>query len=124
MTTTIPKRRRIIPARAGRTLSALTGLAMGADHPRSRGEHARLPLRGAQRVRIIPARAGSTLPLKPFVRHLWDHPRSRGEHTDSTLAYWLELGSSPLARGAHVLIISEKDPTGIIPARAGSTHCG
>ena len=49
------------------------------------------------------------------------HPRSRGEHDKSRGAQELQLGSSPLARGAR----HSGDPPcrldGLIPARAGST---
>ena len=92
--------RRLIPARAGNTsLVNLTKTSLSA-HPRSRGEHAWVPLRAALVrgssplargtliysggrkfvVRLIPARAGNTAP-RPRVENVTPaHPRSRGEH--------------------------------------------
>ena len=52
----------------------------------------------------------------------WDYPSIHGEHCTTYQHYHLSLGSSPLVRGAHLVVyaISLKDR--IIPARAGSTH--
>ena len=72
-------------------------------------------------MRIIPARAGSTaLTLLVVARHR-DHPRSRGEHVPAALPRLLVHGSSPLARGAHLVQAGTAGAGGIIPARAGST---
>ena len=132
---------RIIPARAGSTLS-MPGLAKpGRDHPRSRGVHHLSPERATRSLgssplargppplvsasptpeRIIPARAGSTA-----VRHLHrgaveDHPRSRGVHQLGRDGNGDFTGSSPLARGPPVFARSVGAELGIIPARAGST---
>ncbi len=73
-------------------------------------------------MRIIPARAGSTaLTLLVVARHR-DHPRSRGEHAADEFYDSLMRGSSPLARGAHLVQAGTAGAGGIIPARAGSTH--
>ena len=89
---------RIIPARAGFTLTDSTAISTGRDHPRSRGVYdlgggavaagagssplARgLPQRDADRgdsVGIIPARAGFTPARNCGRRSARDHPRSRG----------------------------------------------
>ncbi len=91
---------RLIPARAGSTRRAGGPGTGGPAHPRSRGEHLRLPsvriahrgssplARGARRHghvtrlagRLIPARAGSTTSIAPPRRRHGAHPRSRGEH--------------------------------------------
>ena len=49
------------------------------------------------------------------------HPRSRGEHPRLDYVPRLELGSSPLARGARTPWESKTAAMGLIPARAGST---
>ncbi len=112
---------RIIPAHAGSTPRSSTRRWGGADHPRSRGEHASReysspflngssPLtRGARRRphseaiarRIIPAHAGSTESIEDRSVHRSDHPRSRGEHKQSHLWTGKHAGSSPLTRGAR-----------------------
>ncbi len=132
----------LIPARAGSTRSRRGSCHGSWAHPRSRGEHPRVPLfvagsegssplaRGAhqqgrahaRRRGLIPARAGSTQLVSQLYGARQAHPRSRGEH-------WLELraalgwvGSSPLARGAPGRIVGRVPRPGLIPARAGSTY--
>ena len=119
--TTIRPPTRIIPARAGFTVTVPPTSAQPWDHPRSRGVYGDGPAdvgpalgssplarglpdeRGAQphEVRIIPARAGFTDPLLARHPSRRDHPRSRGVYVR-------------VAVGGHVL-------GGIIPARAGFT---
>ena len=92
-------------------------------HPRSRGEHQEhykgqprqmgsSPLaRGtpdgdwARRVGIglIPARAGNTSLTSHQPHAKRAHPRSRGEHLYSVISTYFIVGSSPLARGTHLL---------------------
>ena len=131
----------IIPAHAGSTTFSVRLYVVGADHPRSRGEHP-CPLRsnrveigsspltrGARvhepdpRIRpgIIPAHAGSTKPKCLWPRTAGDHPRSRGEHWNRASAASLRAGSSPLTRGARRRAPSRQPPSRIIPAHAGST---
>ena len=71
--------------------------------------------------RFIPARAGST--LRPATRQRCNpvHPRSRGEHPDREPREEKHCGSSPLARGAQVLLAQSNLFCRFIPARAGST---
>ena len=132
---------RIIPAHAGSTIRADFKAPIGADHPRSRGEHllalsgslvqcGSSPLtRGAPGTRcvsegepgIIPAHAGSTMAQRLFDAWQGDHPRSRGEHVDRPWDPCPHRGSSPLTRGAPRLVVFLGFGFGIIPAHAGST---
>jgi len=136
--------RRLIPARAGSTASRTGCSWWRTAHPRSRGEHSGVaarrqshmgssPLaRGAPRYgsntglgrRLIPARAGSTFGLKRSRRSSQAHPRSRGEHIGNAGRVDINLGSSPLARGAHQREELGEPLGGLIPARAGSTGSG
>ena len=132
----------IIPACAGSTVMAEPSCAPSLDHPRLRGEHephstwpesaegssplARGALGQVRRARaptgIIPACAGSTSQL---ARRSWDsrdHPRLRGEHAVWYVEHGFGVGSSPLARGAPVVLLRLVLPAGIIPACAGSTE--
>ena len=132
----------LIPARAGSTGRGGRCRRGGAAHPRSRGEHHRVPIyrllirrgssplaRGARlRVdgeavvdRLIPARAGSTTPSPARGSSRPAHPRSRGEHIVLVLAAIVAGGSSPLARGARQPRARARHDPGLIPARAGST---
>ena len=57
----------------------------------------------SNRARIIPARAGFTYaPIREGAR-VEDHPRSRGVYCDCGRFVAAQKGSSPLARGLHVL---------------------
>ena len=136
----------IISACAGSTCRGNSCAAAGGGHPRMRGEHAPLarlravvegssphprgaPVRhprGRPEGGIIPAYAGSTSNLPPHLVTFGDHPRMRGEHLQPDLAGGKMTGSSPHARGAHVVPGVRAREDGIIPACAGSTakrHC-
>ena len=110
---------RIIPARAGFTLTPTEREVNNPDHPRSRGVYndpitvgiaqwGSSPLARGLRARlcnhhsfarIIPARAGFTVtPLRPAYC-VADHPRSRGVYFGARRLRFGMLGSSPLARG-------------------------
>ena len=95
---------RIIPARAGFTVSGGNSHSTPTDHPRSRGVYCR-------RVPAHTPTAGSS----PLARGL---PRLAGPtHVDP-------LGSSPLARGLRRGRSRRKSGSRIIPARAGFTVAG
>ena len=140
----LPRRRRIIPARAGFTPGAPSRRRPCADQPRSRGVYqightiiennlGSSPLaRGLrQRLRlrhhhpgIIPARAGFTdLQRGPGVRGR-DHPRSRGVYPVARRVVDPLEGSSPLARGLLGPPWGTRAVARIIPARAGFTVPG
>ena len=131
----------IIPARAGFTEEGDVHGRPAGDHPRSRGVYQRRPsialnslgssplARGLPSTpgsrqcpsRIIPARAGFTHGLRAR-RHLdRDHPRSRGVYAARKELDGVDFGSSPLARGLHVVVDSVVEADRIIPARAGFT---
>ena len=117
-------------------------LSLEGAHPRSRGEHkvrseidptgtGSSPLaRGTQKHNtvgfstkgLIPARAGNTRRAFHRWRGCRAHPRSRGEHTGLPWPTLHEQGSSPLARGTHLVLNLLSNFRGLIPARAGNTH--
>ena len=131
----------IIPARAGFTPSSPSEPTRTRDHPRSRGVYAcpALPAAGdtgssplarglrdggrehAAARRIIPARAGFTSPPNRQVHRRTDHPRSRGVYSPSSWRMPRRVGSSPLARGLHIVRVANLTVIRIIPARAGFT---
>ena len=90
---------RIIPARAGFTITDWSPCSVVRDHPRSRGVYFRLPPTLLPPTWIIPARAGFTHSHSPPSTPTTDHPRSRGGYVIATFSPRLQLGSSPLARG-------------------------
>ena len=114
------RRAGIIPAYAGSTGFGVPRHASPRDHPRIRGEHARISAgqglevgssphtRGAllhhqqrrHRSGIIPAYAGSTGWLRGRACAVEDHPRIRGEHSPVDPPYSKHEGSSPHTRGA------------------------
>ena len=135
------QRRRLIPARAGKTPSPPSRRARSKAHPRSRGENAHLtrlneagtgssPLARGKLAcrspshllpRLIPARAGKTRNNQSANSRGWAHPRSRGENAALTAGTGMKVGSSPLARGKpHGHPVRARRP-GLIPARAGKT---
>ena len=93
------------------------------DHPRSRGVYARGGGVGPGILRIIPARAGFIDSRLLACVYVWDHPRSRGVYAPGIASESWFQGSSPLARGLHVIAVRGVLIGGIIPARAGFTAC-
>ena len=71
--------------------------------------------------RITPACAGSTFRKSSRVPQHWDHPRLRGEYGVTGWNKLPYLGSPPLARGVHTVILAGVAVEGITPACAGST---
>ncbi len=133
---------RTTPARAGTTRRRRPGRRRGADHPRSRGDHApvwawpvtdigppplaRGPHEGAEGQdggdRTTPARAGTTArtwtatPIRP------DHPRSRGDHERGYGLLLEGVGPPPLARGPPRHQAPGVPGPRTTPARAGTTR--
>ncbi len=132
---------RFIPAGAGNTTTVASTDRPLAVHPRWRGEHgmadagAQHPIgssplargtrarheRRRQAARFIPAGAGNTCsgPAGPGSRAV--HPRWRGEHTSRAGFTVNTPGSSPLARGTHLLFHRLPALGRFIPAGAGNT---
>ena len=113
----------LIPARAGTTGTPQCSQSEFRAHPRSRGDHvdaspasakepgssplARGPrlevCQGLEAVGLIPARAGTTGAMRGCRGRGRAHPRSRGDHWGQQGANDEPPGSSPLARGPHLL---------------------
>ena len=136
-----PRRRRLIPAHAGKTRSQSL-LAVGRSaHPRSRGENIReskgrsiiagsspltrgkLPSRLAPPylVRLIPAHAGKTISCSFSFAFASAHPRSRGENVLRRASMSVIAGSSPLTRGKHGRVVAVVGSHRLIPTHAGKT---
>ena len=136
-----PRPIRIIPARAGQTISLSGTLRRRADHPRACGanqrraffrrfQHGSSPrVRGKLRdcawfsaePRIIPARAGQTCRGVACICIEPDHPRACGANVSAMDLLRFALGSSPRVRGKRSWRRSTPIAPRIIPARAGQT---
>ena len=112
---------RIIPARAGFTMYCPLRPERNRDHPRSRGVYGMLDFGDTIEEGIIPARAGFTTRPIPVAASRADHPRSRGVYENISSMKGTVMGSSPLARGLHRHVHSQRCLPRIIPARAGFT---
>ena len=135
------RRRRLIPAHAGKTTSHHAPRKRRKAHPRSRGENEfehfaprprggsspltrgkRLPGGRSRRPGgLIPAHAGKTDVPDQLQRRRGAHPRSRGENAAAMACAPMSRGSSPLTRGKRPRQIELQWPTGLIPAHAGKT---
>ena len=112
---------RIIPADAGSTPGCWTYVRVDlGSSPRMRGALKRLLARLCSKG-IIPADAGSTCFLIYLLYVTQDHPRGCGEHLTVLSRTRTLRGSSPRMRGARLPQPWDLQPTGIIPADAGST---
>ena len=118
-----PHARRLIPARAGKTVSPLIGIPPALAHPRAGGENpgtgpvpaqpdgssprGRGKRRGAPRMSsplgLIPARAGKTRQARLGTGPDPAHPRAGGENARALGRGFPQVGSSPRGRGKHFL---------------------
>ena len=134
--------RGLIPAWAGKTLSAPKPSTACAAHPRVGGENAppsmaiRLgwgssprgrgkpwgPSSPAQQPRLIPAWAGKTPGYSPGKDIYQAHPRVGGENTVRRRRPIHEGGSSPRGRGKLGDAGADGVERGLIPAWAGKTR--
>ena len=133
--------RGLIPAHAGKTVSASRERTLPRAHPRSRGENflggspflgdagsspltrgkpVEAELRVADRG-LIPAHAGKTQPEGSRKMITRAHPRSRGENTFPAVDAITRAGSSPLTRGKPDRAAGPGQVVGLIPAHAGKT---
>ena len=130
---------RIIPARAGQTLSSFLRMCWDSDHPRACGANASYGYRGgclrgsSPRVRgkqregaelrlsgrIIPARAGQTARRSTRRRTSPDHPRACGANAAIGGGY-PRFGSSPRVRGKQQFEVRGRLLDRIIPARGAN----
>ena len=133
--------RRLIPARAGKTLSRKHGLLCTRAHPRAGGENFEggelaacsggSSPRGRGKLlwstvesgvkRLIPARAGKTTASSWMRTASSAHPRAGGENTVHILDTLEASGSSPRGRGKPEGTRGRFLVAGLIPARAGKT---
>ena len=113
--------RRLIPARAGKTLRIRAASALRWAHPRAGGENEVRDVCERAARWLIPARAGKT-GLRGF-RGLRGgaHPRAGGENCIEGVAAVQLRGSSPRGRGKLAAAVAVREPVGLIPARAGKT---
>ena len=138
------RRRRLIPARAGKTLPFLRSYRTRPAHPRAGGENnieettgalsagssprgrgkLQVEANGADRLRLIPARAGKTTSPAPPASPDSAHPRAGGENKVEGLVGVADLGSSPRGRGKPLDARPHAVNEGLIPARAGKTSGG
>ena len=124
------RRRRLIPAHAGKTACSCAAWTRPPAHPRSRGENptsimlvgmgvGSSPLTRGKlgdledvhaRVRLIPAHAGKTRGTLRTLCERRAHPRSRGENMVMVWMSTFRLGSSPLTRGKRSTALSAGRP--------------
>ena len=136
-----PTQARIIPARAGFTVTTNRGDTQTGDHPRACGVYTgENPLDSGQEgssprvrglrtggprvyecARIIPARAGFTAPTATPCSAPTDHPRACGVYVAAARVLATTGGSSPRVRGLPRRAAGRPPPSRIIPARAGFT---
>ncbi len=133
---------RFIPAGAGNTSPQICRRFSASVHPRGRGEHDTLttwsdtsagssprargtrdPVATVHEVhRFIPAGAGNTPTAGSNSTHHTVHPRGRGEHAYAGSRLDPFPGSSPRARGTHVVLNRDLPNGRFIPAGAGNTN--
>ena len=112
------------PLARGTPLAPAVADGESAVHPRSRGEHFSIARRARPVQRFIPARAGNTAAASgPDAVAFGSSPLARGTHLLSASEAEDVVGSSPLARGTRSRCPS-LDTDRFIPARAGNTAVG
>ena len=89
----------IIPAHAGNTLDALSGLVLVRDHPRACGEHNGGNLILFNKEGSSPRMRGTLTARAHVTAAARDHPRACGEHQTGQPCTNVYLGSSPRMRG-------------------------
>ena len=134
--------KRIIPAHAGQTCSALLTMGRKPDHPRACGANTyrdmlsktgdgssprmrgKLPGVAGQdwRLRIIPAHAGQTACATCRASDRTDHPRACGANSSAVSKVSAMAGSSPRMRGKRRERHEQRHRRRIIPAHAGQTR--
>ena len=132
---------RLIPARAGKTVTGPPRASRPAAHPRAGGENRLAALvadeppgssprgRGKRcirycphpRSRLIPARAGKTADYRTRANGSRAHPRAGGENPCPQSRTCPGPGSSPRGRGKHPGRPRCRSRDRLIPARAGKT---
>ena len=132
---------RLIPARAGKTMSCHCDMFVSPAHPRAGGENPLVETihscesgssprgRGKQLIqrrihaprRLIPARAGKTPNASRPSAGAAAHPRAGGENDLTEPIMELIPGSSPRGRGKLGISNQGRAPPRLIPARAGKT---
>ena len=137
-----PRALRLIPARAGKTLTRLSSTSPRTAHPRAGGENppsasAKVTTSGssprgrgkrfAASVRnrpagLIPARAGKTVCRRRRRTSRAAHPRAGGENANRAKLMAPSMGSSPRGRGKRRRGPALRRQEGLIPARAGKTR--
>ena len=112
---------RLIPAWAGKTLSAWLQMVSGlGSSPRGRGKPDSVA-ELAQRIGLIPAWAGKTRRGRGCAPGLQAHPRVGGENRRSSVGLPPRSGSSPRGRGKRADATIVYPERGLIPAWAGKT---
>ena len=132
---------RFIPAGAGNTSRVSGTTKKTTVHPRRRGEHSApgsrifctggsspqargtLPFQYDTSLlkRFIPAGAGNTARGRLRLARIAVHPRRRGEHNHDGPGSSGSIGSSPQARGTHMIVAGVVGYMRFIPAGAGNT---
>ena len=132
---------RLIPARAGKTMTPGRPRSASTAHPRACGENNselcmwRRDRGSSPRVRgkphrrsqllvrggLIPARAGKTVAIAVGAGGHRAHPRACGENPQAGCVLGLGPGSSPRVRGKPGPKVRVLTAMGLIPARAGKT---